>query len=422
MSKAEDKKAEFDKLVDFVNTYYVKSYVDKKIKDNNSGFYETYIKDYKERINPKWEHAIINKNPLNSNELLKDLGGHQKATQLCEIINDKKKSLNEDWSTEEVIEYLIDLPKDKPNTSNQGYFGYLKNETDDLRKKLENQIPENLFNSEENGNKQTSQTTETEINQGINTNTNEANKNSIAIDPQQNQNSPSTNTDNRQSGNRSSLNIPFGWIFLSVLCVVSVYFGYKKKDSIRNRLGLFKSKEKQKSDDITVIMKEEIKSLRQEINQLKQNNIIILKERNDLESQIKELNQKSPQGQNSTLPTNEQPKQSVFPIEKEEKQTSIKITQLYADAIINGEFHRIKEHPNEDTVFELKLMPSTQAAMFCIYRDAYNRVIKNPDFVTGCIRQRINTNPQSLEIEKGEALVDDFGKWKITKKAIVKFI
>jgi LysM repeat protein len=94
---------------------------------------------------------------------------------------------------------------------------------------------------------------------------------------------------------------------------------------------------------------------------------------------------------------------------------------LYADSIVNNAFNRVVETPNEDTVYEIT-KTSSRTATFRIYSDAYKRVIKNPDFIDGCEKQRINQTPSTLEIENGETVQDDFGKWQITKKAKIKFI
>jgi LysM repeat protein len=101
--------------------------------------------------------------------------------------------------------------------------------------------------------------------------------------------------------------------------------------------------------------------------------------------------------------------------------TETTASTLYADAIIDGSFNRIKTAANEDTVYEITRI-SARTATFRIYPDAYKRVLKNPDFIDGCDKQKINASPQTLEVETGETAQDDFGKWQITKKAKIKFI
>ena len=99
------------------------------------------------------------------------------------------------------------------------------------------------------------------------------------------------------------------------------------------------------------------------------------------------------------------------------------VRTLYADAIIKGEFNKITDHPDDDTIFELLLnVPSGRKASFSIFKDAYRRVLKNADFIDGCEKQRINFSPNNLDVSKGEATLLDNGKWQITKKAEVKFI
>lgn len=96
---------------------------------------------------------------------------------------------------------------------------------------------------------------------------------------------------------------------------------------------------------------------------------------------------------------------------------------LYADAIINGELNKVTEQPNDDTVYELFLKDqANKTAEITIYRDAYRRVIETPDFIEGCEKQRINNTPNNLQVEKGDAQMQDNGKWQIIKRVSVKFI
>jgi hypothetical protein len=109
--------------------------------------------------------------------------------------------------------------------------------------------------------------------------------------------------------------------------------------------------------------------------------------------------------------------------ETEQKPVTPSSKMLYADSIIGGVFNKITDQPNVDTVFELLLKtPSDKIATFTVYSPAYRRVLRNADFVDGCDKQRINAQPQNLEIENGEATLQDSGKWLITKKAKVKFV
>lgn len=94
---------------------------------------------------------------------------------------------------------------------------------------------------------------------------------------------------------------------------------------------------------------------------------------------------------------------------------------LYADCIIDGYFNRVVETPNEDTIYEITLV-SDNKAIFGIYIEAHNRVIRNPDFIDGCDKQKINLNSQTLEVEEGESTKDGLGKWQICKKAKIKFV
>ncbi|HPE74626.1 MAG TPA: hypothetical protein PLC80_00975 [Draconibacterium sp.] len=96
---------------------------------------------------------------------------------------------------------------------------------------------------------------------------------------------------------------------------------------------------------------------------------------------------------------------------------------LYADAIINNVLNKVTEQPNADTVYELLLKtPTDKTATLTVYAEAFRRVLKNADFIDGCEKQRVNKSPINLDVEKGEAQLQDDGKWQIVKKANVKFV
>jgi LysM repeat protein len=113
---------------------------------------------------------------------------------------------------------------------------------------------------------------------------------------------------------------------------------------------------------------------------------------------------------------NDNPKPSVVvtaPDRNDEPQTSA--STLYADAIINGSLNRVKETPNEDTIFELHLQ-NAHTATFTIYQSAYQRIVANPSFLEGCDKQVLN-NEHKVEIaSKGTTQRDADGKWKIIHK------
>jgi hypothetical protein len=98
------------------------------------------------------------------------------------------------------------------------------------------------------------------------------------------------------------------------------------------------------------------------------------------------------------------------------------ISCLYANAIIDGVFNRVTSFENEDTVYTLlRKTPTNKSAEFTVDSRYYNRVIACPDLLDGCDTQRIRNNPSTLTVEPGNATQDDLGKWKITKKAKIKF-
>ncbi|GHT46409.1 hypothetical protein AGMMS49965_23950 [Bacteroidia bacterium] len=92
---------------------------------------------------------------------------------------------------------------------------------------------------------------------------------------------------------------------------------------------------------------------------------------------------------------------------------------LYAKSINHGYFNAVFEHPNDDTIYKLEKSDEL-TANFTIYKEAYGTVLECPDLIEGCDKQNWRGKDQSLQIEEGTATLQD-GKWKVTKKANVKF-
>lgn len=89
---------------------------------------------------------------------------------------------------------------------------------------------------------------------------------------------------------------------------------------------------------------------------------------------------------------------------------------LYADAIIDDCFVKVRENPNEDSIFVLHLNGDNMAD-FSIYKLAYQRVVANPSFLEGCEKQILGDTMQ-LEIKsEGRAQREvSNGKWKVINK------
>ena len=97
-------------------------------------------------------------------------------------------------------------------------------------------------------------------------------------------------------------------------------------------------------------------------------------------------------------------------------QTSGSQMTLFADAIIDDCFVKVRETPNEDSIFILHQNGENSAA-FEVYESAYNRVVANPSFLEGCEKQVIGESLQLEIISKGMAQKDfSNGKWKVINK------
>lgn len=110
-------------------------------------------------------------------------------------------------------------------------------------------------------------------------------------------------------------------------------------------------------------------------------------------------------------------KAPVAPIAPSPKPAPPQPQSLYADAIVNGKFHRVKEQPDSaETNFELRLdSPTATSAKIYIYSGAERRILANPAFLEGCEKQilgnsRVETTHPGLATKEGE------NNWVVTKK------
>lgn len=92
---------------------------------------------------------------------------------------------------------------------------------------------------------------------------------------------------------------------------------------------------------------------------------------------------------------------------------------LYADSIVNGRFNKVRQQPDDDTIFELELKSGNDGrALVRIYEGAYRRILANPSFLDGCDRQMIGNS--SVEIQReGVAERDENDKWIMSVKPSV---
>lgn len=110
-------------------------------------------------------------------------------------------------------------------------------------------------------------------------------------------------------------------------------------------------------------------------------------------------------------------KAPVAPIAPSPKPAPPQPQSLYADAIVNGKFNRVKEQPDPaETNFELRLdSPTATSAKIHIYSGAERRILANPAFLEGCDKQilgnsRVETTHPGLAQKEGE------NNWVVTKK------
>ncbi|NCB09407.1 MAG: hypothetical protein EOM73_14745, partial [Bacteroidia bacterium] len=95
----------------------------------------------------------------------------------------------------------------------------------------------------------------------------------------------------------------------------------------------------------------------------------------------------------------------------------------YADVILDGKLKTkyISSEPREDTVFEI-LKDENGNIKLGIWKGAEKRALKNPDFLDGTEKMKINNKPTQINVELGDLQKDDEGGYRLIKKPVVKLI
>ena len=157
----------------------------------------------------------------------------------------------------------------------------------------------------------------------------------------------------------------------------------------------------------------ELSQLRTKIRALERENQKILNENIALGEEIDRLKN----AQSNTNKTRNSEAHSITTSTSQvSNQPSEPSTVLYADAIIDDYFVKVRETPNEDSIFVLQLN-GNNSAEFDIYKNAYSKVAANPSYLDGCEKQILFETKQIDIVSKGSAqLMGLNGKWKVVKK------
>ena len=88
----------------------------------------------------------------------------------------------------------------------------------------------------------------------------------------------------------------------------------------------------------------------------------------------------------------------------------------YADVILDGKLKTkyISSEPREDTVFEI-LKDENGNIKLGIWKGAEKRALKNPDFLDGTEKMKINNKPTQINVELGDLQKDDEGGYRLIK-------
>jgi len=332
-------------------------------------------------------------------------------------VDSKKNSFNKDWSSEEIIDNLTTLSDTEIKVGNSKLeFKYFFREfnsslKEELKKmiKIKEVVPNSNSEIINNSN-------EDEVN-GINVENNTLSSTRNSQDQPRKIERQITSRDEKTDSFFS-----FKKFFMLALLLFIIFVIFKKRNLF---VELYNSKVKKNNFKKTVEeidLKQKIKDLESENKKLLSivNEIAELRTTNkQLQLKIKDLEKKSNIEVANEYRNIQNTNFSFDKIIEDSKLSNI----LYANAIINDYFHTISDTPNEDTVYLIKLTNiDGRLGKFDIYQNSRPRVLKNPDFADGCEKQKLSLSPTTIQVEPGEAQKDDFGKWRITKKAIVKFI
>jgi hypothetical protein len=390
-------KAEYEKLIDYVNCYYVKAYITQDAKG-------TFQDDWEKRANKIGKIYDTSPNDVfkKIQEEIKKGGGYATAKSLCDFINDKKKDFAKDNSNEQIIAKLIELPKDsyaqKLNTDKgnlkkdlEGKLGTTSNQESESKSDV---LPKNTPPESQNVSK--GKTGGTEAEKGMGKKDKNSESNSLK---------PATEQDKAGNGLL---------YFLFVLLgggLAYIFISSKRQITALGRDVKY-LKEKMKDYKSTLPAVSSVSTDSSPTNQLNERDYDRI-----IDSVIAQINLKALKADlkhelSQTLQASTSPKPPVTGTVVNNDDT----TTLYADSISNDFFNRVSTQSNEDTVFELNLK-NANVATFTVYHQVYSRVIKRPEFLEGCDKQ-ILPNAQTVHIESlGEVQKQPDGRWKITKKA-----
>lgn len=387
-------KEQYQKWVDYVNCKYLVAFIDKKIAQKSDEINESYKKDYQDKNRSKLDIKELSKAPIYS-DIKKIVKDYKKGQMLYESVNKKTESLSNEWDKTQLINNLLSLPDGKQEQNKIDFKTYLEKTTNLLRTDLQKQIPDNFFSKAEHPPKKEDEVKPKEK------------KDNVAVKNVGN-NKPTENNVNKPKEAINNSISSWWWFGLILVLIGSLFIliKWRKKHTV-NRNNSINGVEQSYREEIHEL-KNDKKKLKREIEQLKIANKDLLSENIRLGQKIEGLSYKP---QKAIIDTNTEHETEKLPTEVSETSASI----LYADAIIDGSFNRVKDTPNTNTIFELHLQNS-QNATFTIYHRAMQRIVENPSFLEGCEKQVINSTQTVDIVNEGFAQRQVDGKWQITKK------
>ena len=459
---------EFTQLKNFVNCYYIKAYIERKIKEKDNIITNDFAETYKKKLKPKLDKVTSYQNALSHDEITIEIGYDNdknsmlsRVNALCDSID--KKGFAKFETNTKIIDYLISLPNE-----NRNFGEYLSKETEQLKSKLlqfdifkegtplepeggssiaKSKFLEGIRLTKDsislyiNEEKQLQvelipkDAVYKEIKWKITKGENEIiEKSKLELDNsvftiralREGSAAVRVTVDNKTAVCKVTTKIrtpiKLGkWFFLLALLIAIIFIVYPSKyrthaiGICKRTINSFgKSKLMHRKSSYTDLeewqrnIEKRIADLSEEISKLKKSQPYQLNE-NDEVAIIGESYAKNKK------------KGIALDLINSDDYSFSNFNTLYANAInLDDEtFFNVSEQPGDMSVFELKLL-NNYSATFKIYSEAEKRVIDRPNYLTGCEKEVIGN--QALEIIRiGEAHKSG-GKWIIDKPLKIRII
>jgi hypothetical protein len=407
--------ATYYKLVDYVNCKYAIDYIEKDGRGNSD-----FITDFN-RVKKKWTESVKSYQDVNHSygEVSKIANRYYDDLKTSwNLIDAKKMSFNNSWTPKQIIDNLVQLFTEKPKEGESRYASFIFIRRDELITDLKKQLrgfdtPDIVEVTDD-----TKDTTEAKV---------------------EKKTSPTLSVDKKEivieKKPIKSKNFWRNLLFIIIIIDLMLFIYLRFKNHLHRLMAVFtkfiQNRKKARKNKISQKKALPKKKPKNKISELEERIMVLETKRYTIDARevameilrnqyfLKAIRNELEIAINSFQTGNVKP--GMFYIPERENWTAIVDTSvLYADAIHNGTFHRVTTSPTENTIFKINKNASGRTATFEVYKDAYEKVLRRPDFLEGCDLQKIDSQSvETFEIGKVEL---EYNTWKITEKAKIRFI